>query len=132
MSEAPVETPPKPRPLWFRLVRTIAVLAFFAFAFTSLLRISNASLEKSDRPAGFPMGILHGICMPAAMPYLALGTDVPVYAPNNTGRTYKLGLTVGINSAGLVFFGSFYWRFNRMRKLVAARNHLETSSPSNQ
>ena len=68
------------------------------------------------------MGILHGICMPAAMPYLALGSDVPIYAPNNTGRTYKLGLTVGINSAGLVFFGSFYWRFHRMRKALAARN----------
>ncbi len=110
-----------PVPLWKRLIRTALVLAFFAIVFTWLLRFSNDSLERHDRPAGFPMGVLHGICLPAAMPYLLLGTDVPIYAANNTGRTYKLGLTVGINSAGLVFFGSFYRRFSRMKKTLSTR-----------
>jgi len=114
----PVAPPP---PLWLRLVRTALVLAFFAVVFTWLLRYSNASLERRDKSAGFPMGVLHGICLPAAMPYLLAGIDVPIYAANNTGRTYKLGLTVGINSAGLVFFGSFYRRFSRMRKSLATR-----------
>ncbi len=112
-----------PVPLWKRLIRTALVLGFFAVLFTWVLRTSNASLERSDTPAGFPMGVLHGVCLPAAMPYLMAGIDVPIYAANNTGRTYKLGLTVGINSAGLVFFGSFYRRFSRMRTKLAARGN---------
>ena len=119
-----------PVPLWKRLLRTALVLAFFAVLFTWLLRTSNESLERSDKPAGFPMGLLHGVCMPAAMPYLMAGIDVPIFAANNTGRTYKLGLTVGINSAGLVFFGSFYRRFSRMRNTLAARG--TNSEPKNQ
>ena len=116
-------------PLWKRLIRSALVLAFFAVTFTWLLRVSNASLERRDKSAGFPMGVLHGICMPAAMPYLIVGIDVPIYAQNNTGRTYKLGLTVGINGAGLVFFGSFYRRFSRMKKTLGARGSNE--SPKN-
>ena len=63
--------------------------------------------------------MLHGICMPAAMPHLLLGHDVPIFAPHNTGRTYKLGYTVGVNGAGLIFFGSFYFRINRLRRSLA-------------
>lgn len=122
-------TLPRPVPLWQRLVRTALVLAFFAFTFTWLLRVSNASLEKHGTRAGFAMGVLHGICMPATLPHLLLGADVPIYAPENTGRTYKLGITVGINSCGLVFFGSFYWRFHRMRKLMAARSPTSIPTP---
>jgi hypothetical protein len=121
MSDPSTITPPAVRPLWFRLLRTVAVLTFFAFLFTWLLRISNRSLGD-ERPAGFPLGMLHGICMPAAMPHLMLGHDVPIFAAHNTGRTYKLGFTVGVNGAGLVFFGSFYWRIHRVRKSIAARS----------
>ena len=78
-------------------------------------------MQERGRSAGFPLGVLHGICMPAAMPHLLLGVDIPIYAAENTGRAYKLGYTVGVNSAGLVFFGSFYWRFQRMRRALANR-----------
>jgi hypothetical protein len=131
MSTDPPDPRSAPAPLWLRLLRTVAVLAFFALTFTSLLKFSNASLERRDAMAGFPMGVLHGICMPASLPHLLLGYDVPIFAASNTGRTYKLGLTVGINSAGLVFFGSFYWRFHRLRKALAAYNAGQgTSSPA--
>ena len=116
MSDAsPLPASPPP---WVRLLRTAAVLTFFAFLFTWLLRVSNRSLSDT-RPAGFPTGVLHGICMPAAMPHLLLGHDVPIFAPHNTGRTYKLGYTVGVNGAGLIFFGSFYFRINRLRRSLA-------------
>lgn len=119
MSDSPAIELPVVRPLWFRLARTVVVLACFAFTFTWLLRVSNRSLTERE-PAGFAMGVLHGICMPAALPHLLLGRDVPIFAEHNTGRTYKLGITVGINVIGLFFFGGFYWRIHRVR------NHLMT------
>ena len=60
---------------------------------------------KPDSTAAFWHGTLHGALMPVALPSLLLGKDVPIYAPNNTGRGYKLGYIAGINLCGLVFFG---------------------------
>ncbi len=54
--------------------------------------------------------------MPAALPNLLMGNDVPIYAEKNTGCTYKLGYTAGVNGCGLLFFGFFFWRVNRWRK----------------
>ena len=54
--------------------------------------------------------MLHGAIMPMALPPLAAGQDVVIYAEQNTGRTYKLGYTIGINLCGLVFFGGAFWR----------------------
>lgn len=113
-----VEVFPRARPLWFRLLRTAVVLAGCTLFLTWVLRISNRTLAD-PRPAGFPTGVLHGLCMPAALPHLLFGADVPIFAAHHTGRTYKLGYTVGVNSAGLVFFGSFYWRIQRLRRSLA-------------
>ena len=52
--------------------------------------------------AGFAYGMLHGALMPMAMPALVAGQDVIIYAERNTGRTYKLGYTIGINLCGIV------------------------------
>lgn len=118
MSETASSKLPVVRPLWFRLLRTVVVCTFFAFLFTWLLRVSNRSLSDA-RPAGFSMGVLHGICMPAALPYLLLGHDVPIFAQYSTGRTYKLGITVGINTAGFIFIGGFQRRIQRVRRQLA-------------
>ncbi len=59
----------------------------------------------ADTTAGFWRGTLHGALMPAAAPSLLLGKDVPIFAPRNSGRSYKLGYIAGINLCGLVFFG---------------------------
>jgi hypothetical protein len=67
------------------------------------------------QPAGFVRGMVHGAAMPLAMPNLVVGSDVSIYADNNTGRTYKLGYTLGVNGCGLVFFGFFFWRLGRWR-----------------
>jgi hypothetical protein len=59
--------------------------------------------------AGFGYGVLHGAIMPMALPALLAGRDVTIYAEQNTGRTYKLGYTIGINVCGLVVFGTAFW-----------------------
>lgn len=66
------------------------------------------AVPKSYDPsttAGFWLGLAHGALMPAAFPCLLAGEDVPIFAANNTGRTYKIGFLCGINFCGLVFFG---------------------------
>jgi hypothetical protein len=54
--------------------------------------------------------VLEGILMPAALPSLLLGKDLPIYAPNNIGRVYNIGFLLGINFCGMVFFGVAFWR----------------------
>lgn len=71
---------------------------------------------QTGQPAGFARGVLHGALMPLALPNLLVGQDVDIYAPQNTGRTYKLGYTVGVDVCGSIFFGFFFWRFSRWRK----------------
>ncbi len=60
---------------------------------------------REDQVAGFWYGVLHGAVMPAALPSLLLGKDVPIFAPHNSGRFYKIGYIAGINLCGLIFFG---------------------------
>lgn len=77
---------------------------------------SARNIGRSDHPAGFGQGVLHGACMPLTLPNLIVGHDVTIYAMPNTGRTYNLGFVVGVNISGLLFFGLFFWRVSRLRK----------------
>ena len=58
-----------------------------------------------DKTPGFWVGTLHGALMPAALPTLLSGVNVPIFATRNSGRSYKLGYIAGINLCGLFFFG---------------------------
>ncbi len=71
---------------------------------------ASSRYYKPDHVAGFRMGMLHGALMPAALPGLLLGNDLPIYAPNNSGRPYNIGYILGINFCGTVFFGLGFWR----------------------
>ena len=62
------------------------------------------------------MGVLHGMLMPAALPGLLMGNDLPIYAPNNTGRTYNIGYAFGVNCCGTLFFGISFWQPRRWRR----------------
>ena len=97
------------------LIRLLAIL-ILAAAIGAILNRISASLERSARPAGFSRGVLQGALMPMSMPNLLVGRDVNIYSPNNTGLTYKLGYTSGVNGCGAIFFGCFFWRLNRWRK----------------
>jgi len=103
-----------------RVVARVLVIAAVATVMVWVVQRSSASLDQGAEPAGFGRGVLHGALMPMALPNLILGRDVAIYAANNTGRLYKLGYTAGVNGCGLVFFGFFFWRLNRLRKGLRA------------
>ena len=70
---------------------------------------------QPDYVAGFPTGLLEGALMPAALPGLVGGKDLPIYAPNNLGRPYKIGYIVGLNTCGTIFFGVAFWQPRRRK-----------------
>jgi hypothetical protein len=63
-----------------------------------------------NQTADFKYGVLHGALMPLSLPSLVIGKDVPIYAPDNSGRGYKIGYICGINVCGLAFFGTAFRR----------------------
>lgn len=65
--------------------------------------------------AGFGTGLLEGALMPAALPGLVSGKDLPIYAPNNIGRGYKIGYILGLNTCGTFFFGVAFWQPRKRR-----------------
>lgn len=81
-----------------------------------VLDYSARTASSPAAPAGLGLGLLHGACMPATWPALALGQDPVIYAVNNQGRSYKLGYTLGVNLCGAVFFGLWFWRWQRWRR----------------
>ena len=98
----------------FRIICGLAVAACIGWG----IHRSAAVLNQDARPAGFARGLLQGALMPLAMPNLLAGSDVAIYATHNTGRTYKLGYSMGVNLCGLLFFGLFFWRVGRWRRNV--------------
>jgi hypothetical protein len=105
-----------PVPLWRKiLLRTVSIL-MLAVVLGVGMRYASAALERKPQPAGFLRGMLQGALMPCALPNLLVGDDVSIYAQNNTGVSYKLGYTCGVNACGALFFGLFFWRLHRWRK----------------
>jgi hypothetical protein len=76
---------------------------------------ASARFYRPDYVAGFHIGLLEGALMPAALPGLLLGKDLPIYAPNNVGRGYKIGYILGLNTCGTFFFGAAFWQSKRKR-----------------
>src|SRR5262245_52550145 len=76
---------------WFRILRTIVTVLALAFVIGVVLQRSAEAANRGNQRAGFGRGLLHGVLMPMAFPNLLVGRDVPIYATNNTGVTYKLG-----------------------------------------
>lgn len=111
-----------PRTSWprriFVVVRSVLVFAVVGFTIGWLLNRLNSHFESRPEPAGFPRGLVQGALMPIAMPNLLFGQDVAIYATRNTGRTYRLGYTMGVNGCGLLFFGLFFWRVRRMKAQI--------------
>ena len=93
----------------------IIVLTALALALGFVQGWVSSRCYKPDHVAGFHMGVLHGTLMPAALPGLLMGQDLPIYAPNNTGRTYNIGFAVGVNFCGTIFFGISFWQPRRKR-----------------
>jgi hypothetical protein len=120
MTELPRQAKDTLREKLLRILKRLAVLVVAGFIIGWLLNHAALAMEKRDRPAGFTDGIVQGALMPIALPNLAIGRDVPIYAINNTGRTYKLGYTMGVNACGLIFFGVFFWRLRKLKLRVGS------------
>jgi hypothetical protein len=101
--------------LQFIILKCILMTAFVA-ALAFLQGWASKSSYRPENCADFKMGIVHGILMPAALPGLFARHDLPIYAPNNSGRNYKIGYILGINTCGTLFFGVAYWGMSRPRR----------------
>jgi hypothetical protein len=93
-----------------------------AVLMAGVTRVLIGLTNRDPGPAGFARGVAHGALMPCALPNLLAGNDVTIYAENNTGRSYKLGYTVGVNGCGAIFFGLFFWRVSRWRRRSQRRD----------
>ena len=98
-----------------RLVVRLVSILILAFAIGAVLNRISVSLSHDSVRAGFGRGMLQGALMPMALPNLLVGRDVNIYSENNTGVSYKLGYTAGVNGCGAVFFGFLFWRITRWR-----------------
>jgi hypothetical protein len=108
-----METPPasgQKGSLIARVLRKAAVFIVVTLLFGWFFGWASPWAFPRDRTPGFGYGMLHGALMPMALPSLVIGKDVQIYAPNNSGRFYKIGYIAGINICGLAFFGSAFWR----------------------
>jgi hypothetical protein len=101
---------------WVKTAVRLSLVLLVAAAIGSLLTRVSASFDHSTHPAGFSLGVLQGALMPMSFPNLLVGHDVTIYSPHNTGVSYKLGYTTGVNGCGAVFFGVLFWRLSRWRE----------------
>jgi hypothetical protein len=96
------------------IIRIIALTAIaLGLGFTHAW--ASTRYYQPDYTAGYWTGMMEGALMPAALPGLVGGKDLPIYAPNNLGRPYKIGYIVGLNTCGTIFFGVAFWQPRRKR-----------------
>jgi hypothetical protein len=112
--QAGVVQPQVPTERYFSLVKFL-IIKFVAMTVLTIVLVvlqgwAAPRFYKPDRIAGFYTGLLEGALMPAALPGLLAGHDLPIYAPNNAGRGYNIGYILGINTCGTLFFGVAFWR----------------------
>ena len=126
-----IATQAKPTPACRAWPRTFLRLGSIGLLAACLSWGVHRSMEAVDRgrPAGFRLGMLHGALMPCALPNLLFGRDVNIYAEHNSGRTYKLGYTLGVNACGAIFFGLSFWRISRWMKRGQALSVASASAP---
>jgi hypothetical protein len=119
MSNTPTNTASGRR--FLQILGRVLTIALMAVLVAWLLNQISRSLSQSPRPAGFGRGLVQGALMPMALPNLLFGNDVAIYAEHNTGVSYKLGYTAGVNGCGAIFFGAFFWRLHRLKRWAAGQ-----------
>jgi hypothetical protein len=109
---------PSPAPFSKAKVIVIKVIALTAISLVLGFTYNFASSRyyAPDYEAGFYTGLIEGAVMPAALPVLMAGRDVPICAVKNDGRGYKIGFILGLNTSGTFFFGVAFWQPRRKRR----------------
>lgn len=111
MASAPPEPLSKARVTVIKIIAMTVISLGLGFAHN----YASTRYYQPDYVAGFHTGLLEGALMPAALPGLLAGHDLPIYAPNNIGRGYKIGYILGLNTCGTFFFGVAFWQPRRKR-----------------
>ena len=106
-TQAPIRIAGFPLTMLLRKAATVIVVGLI---FGWIYAWASPWAYPREKQSGLVHGMAHGALMPMALPSLLMGKDVEIYAPNNSGRLYKVGYTIGINICGLIFFGSAFWR----------------------
>lgn len=60
--------------------------------------VSLSGLTTLPEPAGFLLGIWHGIITPFAFAISLVDDTVSIYAVNNTGALYDFGFLLGVST----------------------------------
>jgi hypothetical protein len=107
MDDGPRTARPAPG-LLQRWLRKAATLAIVTVVFGWFYGWASPWAFPKSQTADFKYGVLHGALMPLSLPSLLIGKDVLIYAPDNSGRWYKIGYICGINLCGLFFFGAAF------------------------
>ena len=111
--QAPSSLTPPVRRHW---VIRFAIMAVTAYLFAWACGVAMKADSKLTTPPGLFRGMLHGAMMPVAWPALLAGHDQEIYAQVNSGMTYKLGYSLGVNASGLFFFGWLFLSLGSLRK----------------
>jgi hypothetical protein len=98
------------------IVTKIIVLTVFSLVLGFWHSWASTRFYKPEYVAGFHTGLMEGAIMPAALPGLLMGKDLPIYAANNLGRPYKIGFILGLNTCGTLYFGIAFWHPRRKRQ----------------
>jgi hypothetical protein len=113
---SPAADQPRPSKLKDLLIK-IVLLTILSLLLGLTQGWAAARTYQPEHVGGFHTGLLHGMLMPAALPGLLMGQNLPIYAPNNSGRAYNIGYIFGINTCGTIFFGISFWqRQGRLQK----------------
>jgi hypothetical protein len=113
-TSAPDQVTSSAAPSWGRqIVVKITILTLLCLVLGFLQGWAASRFYRPDYVAGFHVGMVQGALMPAALPALLMGKDVPIYAAANVGRLYKIGYILGINICGTLFFGVAMWQSRR-------------------
>ena len=88
----------------------VVALTIFSLLLGAFYEHATRTTYRPDYVAGFTVALMHGAVMPAALPSLLLGRELPIYAPNNIGRGYNIGFILGLNACGTLFFGIGFWK----------------------
>lgn len=75
-------------------------LAFVLCCLALVMLTACAPENYTAKEYGFFSGIWHGICLPFALIGKLVGADIGLYAENNSGFLYWLGILFGLSLLG--------------------------------
>lgn len=85
-----------------RTVRTVLVVALVALAAAGCAAGANPQVDTGPDPAGFWLGLWHGLITPITFIISLFDDDVNVYEVVNNGNWYDFGYVLGVS---MVFSG---------------------------